>query len=187
MDGVHLLQDPNRVGVPYFVKWGEASSKKGEGGQGFLLRLHRSPQEEEEGRGCFLKRGAVAEAELSEFLICLENAAEKSMNLERNGLGPLASQLRQLGSSEKRLPRNLLVHCRFPSVKILKCISSPFSDKLNGNHDEAGKGQSQSFQDILHMFMFIHFLCILYTLIRISQNYRFLASPLRAGTDLVGT
>jgi hypothetical protein len=111
----------------------------------------------------------------------LENAAEKSMNLERNGLGPLASQLRQLGSSEKRLPRNLLVHCRFPSVKILKCISSPFSDKLNGNHDEAGKGQSQSFQDILHMFMFIHFL------IRISQNYRFLASPLRAGTDLVGT
>lgn len=53
--------------------------------------------------------------------------------------------------------------------------------EINGNHDEAGKGQSQSFQDILHMFMFIHFL------IRISQNYRFLASPLRAGTDLVGT
>ena len=58
LDGVHLLQDPNRVGVPYFLKWGEASSKKGEGGQGFLLRLHRSPQEEEEeGRGVLLEAG----------------------------------------------------------------------------------------------------------------------------------
>jgi len=58
LDGVHLLQDPNRVGVPYFLKWGEASSKKGEGGQGFLLRLHRSPQEEE-GRGGASWRGGL--------------------------------------------------------------------------------------------------------------------------------